>query len=243
MGLIKVAIGDALLTSMWVFSMPVMKIFTAKIATFLGVQALPLAARFISTVLVSILVITFSAIGENFGGASFNPAASLTFHAAGLRKNASFLSMAVRFPVQAAGGVAGVKAALEFIPVPYRKNLTGPSLKVDLHTGAIAEGVFTFVRSFALLMIIFKGPKNNLIKQWLVSVTTAVLVITGSNFTGAPMNPASAFGWAYVNNRHNSWELYYVYWIGALIGAASGAWVFRFLVSLPSPPPTKQKKA
>ncbi|KAK8489463.1 hypothetical protein V6N13_061771 [Hibiscus sabdariffa] len=239
MGVIKVAIGDALLTSMWVFSMPLLKIFTAQTAAFLGVQTLPLAPLFISTVLVSILVITFTAIGDILGGASFNPAASLTFHAAGLTKNDSFLSMAVRFPAQAAGGVVGVKAALEFIPVQYSKNLTGPSLKVDSHTGAVAEGAVSFVRSFALLMIIFKGPKNCLVKQWLMSVTTAILVIRGAKFTGAPMNPASAFGWAYVNNRHNSWELYYVYWVGALVGAAMGAWVFRFFV----PPSTKHKKA
>ncbi|KAE8670619.1 Two-component response regulator ARR8 [Hibiscus syriacus] len=190
MGVMKVAIGDALLTSMWVFSMPLLTIFTAETASFLGVQTLPLAPLFISTVLVSILVITFSAIGEIFGGASFNPAASLTFHAAGLGKKTPPSS-----PWQSASR-----------PRP-------------------------------------QGPRNNLIKQWLVSVTTAILVITGSNFTGAPMNPASAFGWAYVNSRHNSWELYYVYWIGALIGAALGAWVFRFLVSPPSTPPIKQKKA
>ncbi|PPD92079.1 hypothetical protein GOBAR_DD10994 [Gossypium barbadense] len=226
MGIITIAIGDALLTSMWVFSMPLLKIFTFKIVGLLGAQTLPLATLMVSTLLVSILVMIFSFIGNVFGGASFNPAASMTFHVAGLKKNDSILSMAVRFPAQAAGGVAGVKAAL-----------------VDLHTGAVAEGLFTFGRSLALLLIMFKGPKNGWVKQWLVSLATAILVLTGSRFTGAPMNPASAFGWAYVNNRHNSWELYYVYWIGALFGATLGAWVFRFMVSLPLPPPTKQKKA
>lgn len=243
MGIITIAIGDALLTSMWVFSMPLLKIFTSKIVGFLGAQTLPLATLMVSTVLVSILVMIFSFIGNVFGGASFNPAASMTFHVAGLKKNDSILSMAVRFPAQAAGGVAGVKAALGLIPAEYSNTLTGPSLKVDLHTGAVAEGLFTFGRSLALLLIMFMGPKNGWVKQWLVSLATAILVLTGSRFTGAPMNPASAFGWAYVNNRHNSWELYYVYWIGALFGATLGAWVFRFMVSLRLPPPTKQKKA
>ncbi|KAK9290041.1 hypothetical protein L1049_008204 [Liquidambar formosana] len=48
-----------------------------------------------------------------------------------------------------------------------------------------------------------------------------------------------AFGWAYVNNWHNTWEQFYVYWICPFIGAILAAWVFRVLF----PPATKQKKA
>ncbi|XVF24451.1 hypothetical protein REPUB_Repub13aG0129100 [Reevesia pubescens] len=240
MGVIKAAIGDALLTSMWVFSMPFLRIFTAKIATFLGVQTLPLAALFITTILVSTMVFIFTLIGDLFGGASFNPTSSLTFYAAGLKKDSSLLSMAVRFPAQAAAGVVGVKAISQVIPEVYRKTLEGPSLKVDLHTGFLAEGILTFVLSLALLLILFRGPKNPLIKLWLIASSTVGLVITGSKYTGPSMNPANAFGWAYVNNWHNSWELYYVYWIGPLIGATLAAWVFRFLFS---PLPPKEKKA
>ncbi|XVF82254.1 hypothetical protein PTKIN_Ptkin16aG0030800 [Pterospermum kingtungense] len=240
MGVIKAAIGDALLTSMWVFSMPLLRIFTAKIAAFLGVQTLPLAGLFITTILVSTLVAIFTLIGDAFGGASFNPSASLTFYAAGLKKDLSLLAMAIRFPAQAAGGVAGVKAILGVIPDEYRKIFKGPSLKVDMHTGVVAEGVLTFVLSLALLLILIKGPKNPLIKLWLMALSTVGLVPAGAKYTGPSMNPANAFGWAYVNNWYNSWELYYVYWIGPLIGATLAGWVFRFLFSLP---PTKEKKA
>lgn len=48
-----------------------------------------------------------------------------------------------------------------------------------------------------------------------------------------------AFGWAYVNNRHNTWEQFYVYWICPFIGAILAAFVFRTVF----PPPAKQKKA
>ncbi|XVF00263.1 hypothetical protein REPUB_Repub03eG0270100 [Reevesia pubescens] len=241
MGVIKAAIGDALLTSMWIFSMSFLKIFTGKIATFLGVETLYLAALFITTILVNSMVFIFTTIGDALGGASFNPTASLTFYAAGLKKDSSLLSMAIRFPAQAAGGVAGVKAVLQVIPGEYRKNLKGPSLKMDLHTGFLAEGILTFGRSLALLVILFKGPKNPLLKIWLVALSTVGLVQTGFKYTGPSMNPANAFGWAYVNNWHNFWELYYVYWIGPLIGATLAAWIFRFLLS--PPPPSKEKKA
>ncbi|GKV46865.1 hypothetical protein SLEP1_g53827 [Rubroshorea leprosula] len=52
MGVIRSAIGDAVLTSMWVFSMPLLRIFTGIIATYLSVQAIPLADLLITINLV-----------------------------------------------------------------------------------------------------------------------------------------------------------------------------------------------
>lgn len=69
--------------------------------------------------------------------------------------------------------------------------LGGPSLQVDLHTGAIAEGVLTFLITFAVLVIMLKGPQSNILKTWLVAVATVVLIVTGSAYTGPSMNPAN----------------------------------------------------
>lgn len=66
----------------------------------------------------------------------------------------------------------------------------GPSLKVDLHTGAIAEGVLTFVITFLVLCIILRGPQNALLKNWLLAMTTVVIVFAGAGYTGPSMNPA-----------------------------------------------------
>jgi aquaporin SIP len=82
-------------------------------------------------------------------------------------------------------------AILQVMPSQYKHRLKGPSLKVDLHTGAIAEGVLTFVFSFALLFIILKGPKNGLLKVWLLAVATVGLFVAGSAYTGPSMNPAN----------------------------------------------------
>lgn len=38
-----------------------------------------------------------------------------------------------------------------------------------------------------------------------------------------------AYGWAYIGNRHNTWEQFYVYWIPSFTGAILAAWVFRFI--------------
>lgn len=244
MGVIKSAIGDAVLTSLWVFNLPFLGVLASIISKFLGVESLLPVTLLITTFLASINVLMFILLGHVLGGASFNPSTTITFYAAGLKPDASLMSMAVRFPAQAAGGVAGAKAILQVMPSQYKNRLKGPSLKVDLHAGAIAEGVITFLFCFALLFIMMKGPKRLIVKVWLLSVATVALVLAGSAYTGPSMNPANAFGWAYVNNRHNSWDLFYVYWICPFFGAFLAAWVFKFL--FPEAPPTpaaKKKKA
>ncbi|KAG5021030.1 aquaporin SIP1-1-like [Glycine soja] len=239
MGLIKAAIGDGVLTSMWVFIISTLRIVTTEVALFLGLQPLSLAGLIISTILNSFYVLTISFIGRILGGANFNPSTSLSFYTAGLRPDSSLSSMAVRFPAQAYGGAVGVKTLLLVMPSKYNDMLKGPFLKVDLHSGAVAEGVLTFTHNMAIFFVMFKGPRNPFVKVYLLSVTTAVLAILGGGFTGPSMNPANAFGWAFVNNKHNTWEQFYVYWICPFIGASSAALIFRSMFM----PPIKQKKA
>ncbi|KAG4912676.1 hypothetical protein JHK82_053266 [Glycine max] len=52
-----------------------------------------------------------------------------------------------------------------------------------------------------------------------------------------------AFGWAYLNNWHNTWDQFYVYWICPFTGAILAAWLFRAVFPPPPPPEVKQKKA
>ncbi|KAJ7981285.1 aquaporin SIP1-1-like [Quillaja saponaria] len=239
MGLIKGVIGDAILTSIWVFGASTLRIFTSQIAIALGAQPMSWVGLFITTILATILVFLISLIGKALGGASFNPSTTVSFYTAGLRPDSSLSSMAVRFPAQAAGGACGAMAILLVMPTQFKHMLKGPSLKVDLHTGAIAEGALTFVLNFAILFIMLRGPKNPLLKVYLLALTTVGLVIPGSRYTGPSMNPANAFGWAYVNNSHNTWEQFYVYWICPFIGAILAASIFRFLFLSP----IKKKKS
>ncbi|KAJ7976351.1 Aquaporin SIP1-1 like [Quillaja saponaria] len=244
MGAIKAAIGDAVLTFMWVFSASLLGLGTELITKTLGIQSnshggLHFPSLFITTVLVFILVFLFTIVGDALGGASFNPTGTASFYAAGLGLDTLF-SMALRFPAQAAGAVGGALAVMEVMPIQYKHMLGGPTLKVDLHTGAIAEGVLTFLISFCVLVIVLRGPQSSILKTWLLAVSTVVFVVAGSAYTGPSMNPANAFGWAYVNNWHDTWEQFYVYWICPFIGAILAAWVFRVIFP---PPGKKQKKA
>ncbi|KAL2896592.1 Aquaporin SIP1-2 [Bienertia sinuspersici] len=233
---IKLAIADAILTSMWVFSASTIGLFTNLISTTFGIQGL--LTLVVTTSIVATLVFFYTFVGQLLGGASFNPTGTAAFYAAGLGGD-SLLSLALRFPAQAVGAVAGAIAISEVMPSQYKHMLGGPSIKVDLHTAAMAEGVLTFLITLAVLFIILRVPGGMLVKTWLLAMATVTLVITGSSYTGPSMNPANAFGWAYIRKQHNTWAQLYVYWICPFVGAIVAAWVFRFI----SPQPKKQKKA
>lgn len=241
MGAIKTAVCDAVITFLWVFCVSTIGAVTSIISSLLQLQGF-VPNLLIITSLVAVLVFIFSFIGQALGGASFNPTGTAAFYAAGIGGD-SLLSMSLRFPAQAAGAVGGVLAIVEFMPSQYKHMLGGPSVKVDLHTAAIAEGVLTFLISFSVLLIVTKGPRSLILKALMLSVATVTLVLLGSGYTGPAMNPANAFGWAFVKNHHNTWEQFYVYWICPFIGAISAAWFFRFLFPLPSPKSSKVKKA
>ncbi|XVF06512.1 hypothetical protein REPUB_Repub06bG0054700 [Reevesia pubescens] len=239
MGPIKIVIGDMLITFLWVFFSSMFGLFTSLIATSIGVQSVAWASIVIVTVIIFVFVFIFTIIGDFLGGASFNPTGTASFYAAGIGDD-SLISMALRFPAQAAGAVGGALAIMEVMPEQYKHMIVGPSLKVDTHTGAIAEGVLTFLITFAVLLIFLRGPQSAIFKTWLLAIATVALVMSGDAYTGPSMNPANAFGWAYVNNWHNTWDQFYVYWICPFIGAILASWVFRLFFP---PPPVKVKKA
>ena len=241
---IKAAIGDAILTFIWVFisstlglvTAEIMKAFNLEFVTYNGFNY---PFIIITTLLIFIIVITFTAIGNAMGGASFNPTGNASFYAAGLGSDTLF-SMALRFPAQALGSVGGAMAIMEVMPPKYRHMIGGPSLKVDLHTGAVAEGVLTFVITFLVLFIVLKGPRSEFMKSLLIAMSTVALIVIGSAYTGPSMNPILAYGWAYLDNWHNTWDQFYVYWICPFIGAILAAWFFRLVFPQQV---VKQKKA
>lgn len=239
---IKAAIGDLVLTFLWVFISSTLGLATDSITTALDLHHVSFngfryAAPLITTSLIFLLVTIFTFIGNALGGASFNPTGNASLYAAGVGSDTLF-SMALRFPAQALGSVGGVLAVMEVMPPKYKHLIGGPSLKVDLHTGALAEGVLTFIITFIVLLIMLRGPRSDAMKTWLMAMSTVVLIIAGSGYTGPAMNPAFAFGWAYFDKWHKTWDQFYVYWICPFIGAILAAWLFRIVF----PPPVVKKK-
>lgn len=92
---------------------------------------------------------------------------------------------------QAAGAVGGALTIMEVMPDRYKHMIEGPSLKVDTHAGAIAEGVLTFVITFIVLLILLKGPQNAIFKTLLLAIATVAIIMPGSAYTGPSLNPAN----------------------------------------------------
>ena len=103
-GAITAAIGDAVLTFMWVFCSSMLGMASSAITRFLDIQHLsyngfPYPSFLVTTFLVFILVFVFTIVGNALGGASFNPTGTASFYAVGLGSDTLF-SMALRFPAQ-----------------------------------------------------------------------------------------------------------------------------------------------
>ncbi|CAN6468520.1 unnamed protein product [Victoria cruziana] len=237
MGVVKLAIGDVVVTFLWVVVAASLGPLGTIITSYFQVH--PPNDLLVMTALIFLLVVIFDVVGQLLGGASFNPTANASFYAAGLG-NDSLFSMAIRFPAQAIGAVGGVLAMAEYAPEKYKHMLAGPAVRVDLQTAAIAEGVLTFMICLAVFFIIFKGPKNSFLQTLLISIATVGVIVAGSSYTGPSLNPVNAYGWAYLSKKHNTWEQFYVYWLPPLAGSILAAWVFRLFFS---PPARKVKEA
>ncbi|KAF9676535.1 hypothetical protein SADUNF_Sadunf08G0012100 [Salix dunnii] len=75
------------------------------------------------------------------------------------------MSMALCFSVQAAGRVMGAMTVTRVMPKQYKYVLRGgSSLKVDLHTGAIVEGVLIFFICLALHIVSVRDCEGETLK-------------------------------------------------------------------------------
>jgi len=226
MGLAKKAVADASITFLWVFAMASLGSVSTAVAPSLGLEG-PRQV-YIIFFLVSFFIFFFSFLGQALGGASWNPTALVAFSYAGV-SNDDLFSLGVRLPAQMAGAVGGALAILEVTPKKYKHMLGGPKLKVPLQTGVAAEAVLTFAITLVVMWALLRGPRNPIAKTFIIIGATISLVIAGGAYTGPAMNPANAFGWAFVSNQHTSWEHFAVYWAGPMIGTICSVWAFNLL--------------
>ncbi|XP_010424164.1 PREDICTED: probable aquaporin SIP1-2 [Camelina sativa] len=145
---------------------------------------------------------------------------------------------------QAVGAAGGAITIMEMIPEKYKTMIGGkPSYQDDAHIGALAEVILSFSVTFLVLLIILRGPRKLLAKTFVLALATVSVFVVGSNVTRPFMNPAIAFGWAYIYKSHNTWDHFYVHWVSSFTGAILSAMLFRILFPPPSLVQKKQKKA
>ena len=89
--------------------------------------------------------------------------------------------------LQVVGSIVGVKLLIDTIPEVG----LGPRLNVDIHRGALTEGLLTFAIVTISLGLASKIRENFFMKTWISSLSKLTLHILGSDLTGGCMNPAS----------------------------------------------------
>lgn len=86
------------------------------------------------------------------------------------------------------GSIVGVKFLIDTIPEVGR----GPRLNVDIHRGALTEGLLTYaIVTISLGLAATKIHGSFFMKTWISSLSKLTLHILGSDLTGGCMNPAA----------------------------------------------------
>ncbi|CAK8542988.1 unnamed protein product [Lathyrus sativus] len=173
-------------------------------------------------IFVSDFVLSFMWVSR---GGVYNPLTVLAGAISGDVRNFLFC-VGSRIPAQVFGSIVAVKFLIYTIPEVGQ----GPRLNVDIHQGALTEGLLTFlIVSISLGLAATKIHGNFFMKTWISSLSKLALHILGSDLTGGCMNPASVMGWAYARGDHITKEHFLVYWLAPIEGTIFAVWTFKCL--------------
>lgn len=214
---------DLVLSFMWVWSGALIKLFTYRV---LGMGEAAKAALSVANMFF------FAFLAKLSKGAAYNP---LTLLSAAISGDFSrfLFTVGARIPAQVIGSIMGVRLIIQTFPEVG----LGPRLNIDIHRGALTEGLLTFAIVSLSLGLARKIPGSFFMKTWISSVSKLALHILGSDLTGGCMNPASVMGWAYARGDHITKEHILVYWLAPVEATLLAVWIFKLLVR-----PPKQSK-
>ncbi|XP_043690502.1 probable aquaporin SIP2-1 [Telopea speciosissima] len=221
MASMRLILSDLVLSFMWVWSGALIKLFVYKILGF-GFET---KGEILKASLSILSMLFFAWLCKISSGGSYNPLTVLSGSVSGNFTEFLF-TVGARIPAQVLGSIVGVKYIIETFPEIGH----GPRLNVDIHRGALTEGLLTFTIVIISLGLARSNPSSFFIKTWISSVSKLTLHILGSDLTGGCMNPASAMGWAYARGDHITKEHIFVYWLAPIEATLLAIWTFRLLV-------------
>lgn len=173
------------------------------------------------------LAVLVSALGA-VSGAHFNPAVTVAVLVSGrITAGLAGMYIAVQLAAAVAAGLAlrAVFPEAAWGPVGIGTPALHPAIGVP---GAIAiEAVLTVLLIIAVFgtAIDRRAPK---LGGLAIGLAVAADVLMGGPLTGAAMNPARWFGPAVASGSFDNW---YVWWIGPLIGALVAAVLYRLALA------------
>jgi MIP family channel proteins len=104
-----------------------------------------------------------------------------------------------------------------------------PQLAINLNPaqGILVEAILTFFLVFVVYGTAVDERAGRRVAGLAIGSTITLDILFGGSLTGAAMNPARVFGPALAANF---WHDHYVYWLGPLIGAAAGGFVYGLFI-------------
>ncbi|XP_059668255.1 probable aquaporin SIP2-1 [Cornus florida] len=226
---IRLIVSDFIMSFMWVWSGVLNKIFVNKVLG-LGHET---KGEVIKCALSIINMFFFAYLGKVTKGGAYNPLTVLSGAISG-DFSRFLLTVGARIPAQVIGSITGVRLIMDTFPEIGH----GPRLNVEIHHGALTEGLLTFAIVTISLGLARNIPGSFYMKTWISSVSKLALHILGSDLTGGCMNPASVMGWAFAHGDHITKEHILVYWLAPIEATLLAVWTFRLLVQ-----PLKEDKA
>ncbi|KAK4272400.1 hypothetical protein QN277_020964 [Acacia crassicarpa] len=230
MGRIMLLVSDFVLSFMWVCSGVLIKMGVNKYLGLMSRESLREIVK-IAIIITNMFFFTFLRIITR--GGAYNPLTVLASAISGDFSNFLYC-VAARIPVQVIGSIIGVRLMIDSLPEVGR----GPRLNIDIHRGALIEGILTFAIVSISLRLATKIPEGFFMKTWISSVFKLALHILGSDLTGGCMNPASVMGWAFARGDHMTKEHFVVYWLAPMEATVLAVWTFKLLVR-----PVKEDKS
>ncbi|XP_057437856.1 probable aquaporin SIP2-1 [Lotus japonicus] len=227
-GRTRLVVSDFVLSFMWVWSGVLVRIFVFK---YLGLGH-DHVGEIVKIVFSVVNMFFFAFLAKVTRGGAYNPLTVLSGAISGDFSNFIYC-LGSRIPAQVLGSIVGVKLLIDTIPEVGR----GPRLNIDIHRGALTEGLLTFAIVSVSLGLATKIPGSFFMKTWISSLSKLTLHILGSDLTGGCMNPAAVMGWAYARGDHITREHILVYWLAPIEATILAVWTFKLLV-----PPVKEDK-
>lgn len=168
------------------------------------------------------LAVMVSALGMISGG-HFNPAVTCGFLAAGRIRAADALAYLL---AQLVGATLAALALWIGFPgaAVWAVRLGTPALGVG--TSAPAGVLLEAIGTFFLVVVVFGTavhPQGPRIGGLAIGLTLTMDILAFGPLTGAAVNPARAFGPAFIAA---AWSDQLVYWIGPLVGGLAAGWLY-----------------
>ncbi|KAK9810940.1 hypothetical protein WJX73_010268 [Symbiochloris irregularis] len=229
-------LGDGIATAAFVFISSVWD----ELGEALSDTGIPPLAAGLAVVVAGLAV--FEPIGQRLGGhgASWNPATSACFAAAG--KGGAF-QHTIRTVGQTLGAVGGSAAAFYLVPSSWQgkfKSLGGGLRPgVSLTAGLTCELLLGFLlHTIVMWSISMRNKKWGFLTPL---IATIFLVLAGMELTGPSLNPAVTFAWAVHHRQHALREHLLVFWAGPILGGLLAGWVWRWGTAPTRSPSPKRK--